>query len=91
MDPAQLQLDVMIVRVQQPLFGFSMTVSVETSWILKNRATNEVLWQKPIVGTYTAPAGAAFVGATRLRLANEGAARACIEQALRQMSELNVP
>jgi hypothetical protein len=89
-DAADYRLDVMIVRLSQPMFGFDMKVDLEANWTLSRHRDGKVLWQKPIATTYTATTKDAFAGVTRLRLANEGAARANIEEALRQISRLTL-
>lgn len=90
-EAADLHLDVMLVRMEQPMFGFSMTVTLEASWTLRRRSDNSVVWQKAVVSKYTAEMGEAFVGTTRLRLANEGAARENIKDALTAIAELKLP
>lgn len=88
---ADYNLAVFIVRLQQPMFGFSMTVTMEASWSLTRKSDHAVVWQKDLATTYTAKASDAFAGVTRLRLANEGAARANIAQAIDAMSRLTLP
>lgn len=90
-DLADYRLDVYIVRLEQPTFGFSMTVTLETNWTLTRQSDRQIAWQKAITSTYTAKAGEAFAGVTRLRLANEGTARANIQDAIAQMSALTLP
>lgn len=89
-DASDYQLDILIARLEQPVFGFSMTVTLETNWTLTRKADNKVIWQKAIPTTYTARTGEAFSGVKRLRLANEGAARANIEEALRSIGGLDL-
>ena len=83
-------LQAFIVQVNQPMFGASMTVSMEVNYTLARTEPKQVVWQKAVSSTYTAPFSAAFVGATRLRLANEGAARKNIEQAIQEMYQLQL-
>lgn len=83
-------LDVMLVRLDQPMFGFSMTVTIESNWVLTRVSDKTVVWQKAVISTYTAKAGDAFAGTTRLRLANEGAARVNIKDALTQIGALTL-
>jgi hypothetical protein len=87
---APYQLDVVITRLGQPFFGASLTVTLETNWSLRRRGDAAPVWEKGITSTYTAKAGEAFAGVTRLRLANEGAARLNIEEAIREMSRLKL-
>ena len=86
-DPtADYHLDVNIVRLDQPMMGFSMTVTIEATWTLSKR-DNTVVWQKSVTSTHTATTGEAFAGVTRLRLATEGAAKQNIQDALGQMGK----
>jgi hypothetical protein len=87
---AHYALDAFIVQVNQPMFGASMTVSMEVSYTLSRTEPKEVLWKKGISSTYTASFGEALVGATRLRMANEGAARKNIEQIIQEISSLKL-
>lgn len=88
---AGYHLDIAIVRLEQPMFGASMKVTLETNWTLRRRGENVPVWQKAITSTFTAGATSSFVGVTRVRLANEGAARTNIEDALKQISALTLP
>lgn len=84
-------LTVQIVRLDQPVFGASFTVTIETTWRLTHRSDQKLVWQKAIITPFTATMGDAFVGVTRLRLANEGAARENIKDAITQMGALTLP
>ena len=84
------QLLVSIIGMEQPTFGMDMTVKMEAGWTLKNAATGQVVWQQAIKSQHTATPGDAFVGTTRLRLANEGAAKNNIKQGLAKISRLNL-
>ena len=88
--PARYALDAFIVQLNQPMFGGSMTVSMEVSYTLSRTEPKEVLWKKGISSTYTAAFSEAFVGATRLQMANEGAARKNIEQVIQEISSLKL-
>jgi hypothetical protein len=84
------QLQAFIAQLNQPMFGASMTVSMEVDYTITKSEPKQVVWHKSIVSSYTAPFSAAFAGVTRLRLANEGAARKNIEQAILEMSRLRL-
>ena len=87
---APYQLQAFIAQVNQPMFGASVTVSMEVDYTLARTEPKEVVWRKAVSSTYTAPFSSAFVGATRLRLANEGAARKNIEQAIHEIGQLQL-
>ena len=83
-------LQAFIAQMNQPLFGGDMTVSMEVNYHLARTELKQVVWRKAVYSTYTASFGDAIGGATRLRLANEGAARKNIEQAIQEMSQLQL-
>jgi len=87
---ANYQLQAFITQINQPMFGASMTVSMEVGYTLARIEPKEVVWRKAVSSTYTAPFSSAFVGATRLRLANEGAAKKNIELAIHEISQLRL-
>jgi len=78
----QYELAVNVVQLSKPSFGFSFTVDMEAGWTVTRVSDNQVVFRKAIASTYTASASDAFLGATRLRLAVEGAAKANIAQGL---------
>ena len=85
------QLSAAIVRVDQPVIGRAMTGTIEVKWTLTQVSNKYVFWKNAIVSSYTAKANEAFSGVDRLRLANEGAARINIQDALTQISVLPLP
>jgi hypothetical protein len=88
---ADYSLGVQIVRLDQPMFGASFTVNLECTWRLSRRRDGQTVWEKAIITPFTATMGDAMVGVTRLRLANEGAARANIAQAIAQLGAVTLP
>ncbi len=87
---ANYQLQAFITQVNHPFFGTSMTVSMEVDYTLSRNQPKQIVWHKTMTSSYTAPFSAAFAGATRLRLAIEGAARKNIEQAIQEISQLQL-
>ena len=88
---ADYEIDVHIVRLTQPTFGLSFTVTMEADWSLVLRSQKKTVWEKAITSTFTATVSDAFAGVKRLRLANEGAAKKNIEDAITQISALTLP
>lgn len=78
-------LQARIVRLTKPLFGGTFTVDLEVAWTLLDRQGDRVLLRKPLTASGTATMSDAFVGATRIRLAVEAAARANIALLLREL------
>ena len=64
-----------LVHLEQPMAGFDMTVTATINYLVKATDTGSVVLDKTISSTFTAGATSAFAGATRVRLANEGAVR----------------
>lgn len=83
-------LNVAIVSISKPIFGGNFTVDMEAAWSLSELTTNKIVMRKSIKSSHTATMEQSFGGATRLRLAVEGAARENIEQGLIALSELQL-
>lgn len=83
-------LNVTIVAMSKPVFGVSLTVTMEVAWSLVNSETGDVVMRKAIKSTHTATMGDAFVGVVRLRFAVEGAARKNISLGIQEISGLNL-
>ena len=80
------ELAVTIQDVNQPVFGFEMTVTARVHYELIERTTHKSAWEKTITQPFTATMSDAFYGPERLRLANEGAARLNIENFLDELA-----
>ena len=78
------------MSVAQPLLGLDMTVTTHVRYTLKDTQSGSVVLDKMLVASYTATVGDAFVGAKRLRLANEGSARKNIGLFLEELSKLKI-
>jgi hypothetical protein len=76
--------------VDQPIAGFSMTVTVTVSYSLVERATGKEVFKRRVSLPYTASALAAFSGGERIRIANEGAVRANITQLIDELLALKI-
>jgi hypothetical protein len=83
-------LRVVITNLGQPMAGFDMTVTLTSHWELTKQGDSRPFWQSFVSTKYTATVGDAFVGVERIRVANEGAARANIKDGLQQLSELSL-
>ena len=66
-------------KLDQPFAGASMTVTATVQYTLIDRVTNKDVFSRTVSLPYTAAWNAAFAGAERLRLANEGAIRVNIQ------------
>lgn len=82
---ARFHLRAELTELQQPIAGFSLTVTVIVRYSLSDIETNYILFDRLIETSYKANFDDAFYATKRLRLANEGAARANIEEFIRQL------
>jgi len=87
---ARYKLTAFIGKVDQPMMGFSMTVKMEVSYTLIDTQSGKTVWSTNEASEHTAKASAAFAGVERLRLANEGAAKANIQQAITEIATLQL-
>ena len=83
-------LTVTLFGMQQPIFGLSLTVTLEAGWTLQRASGGAPVWQESIKSVHTATTSDSFAAVTRLRLATEGAAKKNIEQGLAKISQLNL-
>jgi hypothetical protein len=65
-------------------------VKMDVNYKLVDAQSGATVWSKVIDSQYTASPGDAFAGVKRLRLANEGAARDNIQQAIGAMAALKL-
>lgn len=89
-DTGKYRLEVEMLKVDQPLFGFNMKVTTHVRYILTNTNSQVVVFDDTIIAPHTTSAGEAFAGVKRLRLANEGSARKNIEGLLNRLTELQI-
>ena len=85
---ADYRLTIQIFRVQSPIMGFTMRANMEAGWTLSKAAANKALWQQAIASDYAATMSDATFGATRSRMAVEGAARENIGNGIAALSRL---
>lgn len=86
---ARYVLSATIVRVPHPVFGLTFTIEVDVGWSLLDRAQGKVLLRKGITTSGTATMSDAIAGPTRGRMALEAAARANLEQLLRELAKVS--
>lgn len=67
-------------KLDQPMFGASMTVTASVRYALVERSSGKTVFERILATPYTAEWNAAFMGSERLKLANEGAVRSNIQQ-----------
>ena len=79
-----------LLKLDQPMFGASMTVTASVQYLLAERATGKEVFSRTITLPYTAAFSDAFMGAERLKLANEGAIRTNIAALIEALGGLKV-
>jgi len=84
------KLAAFIGKVDQPMLGLSMTVKMEVSYTLVDTQSGKTVWARNVASEHTAKMGDAFAGVERLRLANEGAAKANIQQVISEISTIQL-
>ncbi|MEJ5999665.1 hypothetical protein [Paucibacter soli] len=77
-------------KLDQPLAGFSMTVTANVRYTLIERSSNKTVFERTLATPYTAQMSDAFLGAERLKLANEGAVRSNIQQLIDALINLKL-
>lgn len=76
---SDLHVTAELIELEQPFIGASMTVTATVIYRILDGGGKTVFEEK-VVSPYTAEWSAAFIGAERLKLANEGAIRENISQ-----------
>lgn len=84
------QLEITMLKTQQPMFGLNFTVTTTVNYILTDRASGSVLLDEIVSAPYTATVGDAFIAVQRLRLANEGSGKENIKGLLDKLAALKL-
>ena len=79
------QLAASLQNVEQPVIGASLTVTTTVHYDLIERTTNKTTWASTITRPYTAQFSDSFLASERLKLANEGSARANIQAFIEEL------
>lgn len=85
---ANFQLSVEILAVDQPMFGFDLTVTASVKYVLKAADKADEILHETLISKHTATMSDAFYGPERLKIANEGAVKNNIRQLLDELSKL---
>ena len=87
----QYSLSAELLKVKQPLLGLNMKVITHIKYVLTdNENEGAVVLDETLIVPYTATMVDSFVGVKRLRLANEGSAKANIKALLGKLAELKI-
>ena len=79
-------LNAKLVNLDKPFVGFDMKVTSTIRYTLTLKGRNNPMLDDSITASYTATVNDAFLGAERLRLANEGSIRENIRQFLKKLA-----
>ena len=89
-DDGRYELEVKLLEVDQPLFGFDLTVTTHVQYILTDTKDGAVIFDETIVAPHTATMDDSFAAVKRLRLANEGSGKKNIRSFLWKLSKLRI-
>jgi len=81
----QYRLKVELLKLDQPMFGLDMTVTMTVKYTLLDYKNHNIIFTKIVSKPYTATVSNAFVAITRLRMANEGAVKENIYTFLKKL------
>ncbi len=83
-------LNANLFEVKQPGVSLDFTVSASVQYELVETSSGAVVYSEKITKLYTSYMKDSFVGFERLRFANEGAAKANIEELIKRLYKLKV-
>ncbi|MBG6077395.1 hypothetical protein [Polaromonas sp. CG_9.11] len=86
----RFQLIADLVRLDQPILGFDMTVTAAVHYSVVERSTGKEIYTRVIPTPFTATVSDAFVGATRLKIATEGTIKKNIEALIDELIKLQI-
>lgn len=88
---SKYQLTADLTRLDQPALGLDFTVTSNVRYSLVENQTRKEVYGRVIQIGYTASFSDAFIGAQRLKLANEGAVKANIQAFINDLIALKLP
>ena len=86
----RFQLIADLVRLDQPMFGFDLTVTATVRYSVVERRTGKEIYSRVIPTPFTATVSDAFLAVTRLKIANEGTIKKNIEALIAELVKLQV-
>lgn len=85
---SKYDLDVNLIKLRQPLAGLDLTVECQAHYRLQSSDSNQIIFDKDIISRYTAKFQDSLYAVTRLKMANEGAARANINKFIQELYQI---
>ncbi len=89
-ETSKYKLNAEMLKLKQPIAGFNLTVACVVRYRLLEVTTSKLLYNRVIKTAYTAKFVDDFIEATRLKDANEGAARQNITKLIEGLYKLRV-
>jgi len=82
------QLNASLVKLDRPFIGLDLTVNCKVHYTLRDLKLKKTIYDKDISSSYTATFSDAALAITRLKMANEGAAKANIKKLIEDLYHL---
>jgi hypothetical protein len=86
---ARFTLKVELRNLGEPNFGLNMTVTASVRYVMTEKSTSRIVFEKTITTPFTAGVGDAVLGSERKKLASEGAFRANIAEFMWELQRLS--
>ncbi|MDH5296330.1 MAG: hypothetical protein OEW26_04300 [Nitrospirota bacterium] len=87
---APYTLNTKMIRIEQDIFGLDLEVIAIVQYTLIDKTTEKEIFSTVIYSPYTATFSDAFWAFERLKLANEGSARANITKMIKELYKLEI-
>lgn len=84
----RFRLDALLLTLDRPYAGFAMTVTAAIAYRLTEVATGAVVYEKTLTGLGTATLDDAVTNDNRLRIADQRAVRASLQELVRELCAL---
>lgn len=82
-------LDAELIEIDQPMFGFTFTVTSKIRYTLRDAQSRETVLDEVILAEGTASTGDAFMGVKRLKIATERSAQENIQKIIDQLYQFD--
>jgi hypothetical protein len=83
-------LEVTVMQVKPSYSGLNVVMHLTSRWRLVHAGRKQVVFDEIFERSYKATVGEALAGITRIRKANEGAARESIREGIARLSRLDL-
>ncbi len=87
---SKYELDAILIEVNQPMFGFTMSVKTQVQYTLRDKTNGNIVMQETFSASGSATTGDAFVGTKRLKMASERSAQENIKRIIDVLYHLDI-